>query len=107
VEERRTKPKLPVVTELVGDEPVIRVIGADTTDDSFTGLLTWVGPVVEWLSEGRHPYVFVHQPDNIDSPALARRFHDVVAERVRWLNPLPEPLPVAPAGETTGQSSLF
>jgi uncharacterized protein YecE (DUF72 family) len=107
VEERRTKPKLPVVTELVGDEPIIRVIGADTADASFAGLLAWVDHVVEWLAEGRQPYVFVHQPENLESPALARRFHATVAERVPDLTPLPEPLPVAPAGETPGQSSLF
>jgi uncharacterized protein YecE (DUF72 family) len=107
VEERGAKPKLPVVTDLVGDEPVIRVIGADTADDTFAGLLAWMDPVVAWLSEGRQPYVFVHQPENLESPALARRFHAAVAELVTDLSPLPEPLPVAPPGQTTGQSSLF
>lgn len=107
IEERRTKPRLPVVIDRVGDEPVIRVIGADTADESFAGLQAWTDQVVEWLSNGRRPYVFVHQPENLESPALARRFHDSVARHMPTIAPLPDPLPVAPAGETTGQSSLF
>lgn len=107
VDERRTKPKLPVVTDLMGDEPVVRVIGADPSDRSLAGLTAWVPQLVDWLAEGRRPYVFVHQPENVDSPDLARRLHTAVRERVPDLEPLPDPLPVAPRGETTGQSSLF
>ena len=79
----------------------------DEADDTESGLLTWTAPVLEWLSEGRTPYVFVHQPENLHSPALARRFHAAVAGQLPRLAPLSEPLPVAPAGEVTGQSSLF
>ena len=107
VDERRTKPRLPVVTDLMGAEPVVRVIGADPSDESLTGLTAWVPKIVEWLAEGRRPYVFVHQPENLDSPALARALHAAVTERVPDLAPLPEPIPVAAAGEVTGQSSLF
>jgi uncharacterized protein YecE (DUF72 family) len=107
VDERRTKPKLPVAIDVMGDEPVVRVIGSDDPEVTFEGLLAWVPPVLEWLAEGRRPYVFVHQPENLDSPALARRFHAAVAAVVADLGPLPTPIPVAPAGETTGQSSLF
>lgn len=107
VDERRTKPKLPVVTDVMGDEPVVRVIGSDDPEATFEGLLAWVPQVVGWLAEGRRPYVFVHQPENLDSPDLARRFHAAVAERVPDLVPLPTPTPVAPAGEVTGQTSLF
>jgi uncharacterized protein YecE (DUF72 family) len=106
-DERRTKPRLPVCTDLMGDEPVVRVIGADPSDGSLAGLTAWVPQIVEWLAEGRRPYVFVHQPENLDSPALARSLHAAVAELVPDLAPLPEPIPVAPAGETLGQSSLF
>ena len=107
VDERRTKPRLPVITDLMGDEPVVRVIGADPSDESLAGLTAWVPQIVEWLAEGRRPYVFVHQPENLDSPALARALHAAVAEHVPDLTPLPAPMPVAPAGETLGQSSLF
>ncbi len=107
VDERRTKPRLPIATDLMGPAPIVRVIGADTTGETEAGLLAWTAPVVDWIEQGRTPFVFVHQPENLHSPALARRFHAAVAERVPGLSPLPEPLPVAPAGEVTGQSSLF
>ena len=107
VDERRTKPRLPVVTDVMGDEPIVRVIGSDDVDGTLEGLLAWVPAVVEWLAEGKRPYVFAHQPENLESPDLARRFHDAVAAHVPDLSPLPEPLPVAPAGEVVGQESLF
>ena len=71
------------------------------------GLRAWIPAVTTWLRDGRRPYVFVHQPENLHSPALARRFHAEVKAGVPDLVPLAEPLPVAPAGEMPGQSSLF
>ena len=38
----------------------------------------------------------VPPPDNVEAPALARRFHDEVRARVPELEPLPEPEPVGP-----------
>ena len=91
----------------MGDEPIVRVIGNDDIEETFAGLDAWRAHAVAWLAEGRRPYVFVHQPENLHSPALARRFHAAVAHDVPDVAPLAEPLPVAPAGEITGQSSLF
>jgi uncharacterized protein YecE (DUF72 family) len=96
VEERRTKPRLPVLLDALGPHPVIRVIGQDSPEGTLDGLLAWVDQVVDWLSEGREPYVFVHQPENLESPALARAFHAAVANRVPDLAPLP-----TPAGQPT------
>lgn len=91
-QERRTKPRLPVVTDVMGTAPVVRVIGGDDVDGAVRGLLAWADPVEAWLGDGRRPFVFAHQPENRDSPALARRFHAAVAERVRGVRPLPEPV---------------
>jgi uncharacterized protein YecE (DUF72 family) len=107
VEERRTKPRLPVLTDVVGATPIVRVIGADDADTTGDGLLVWAEQVVDWIAEGREPYVFVHQPENLESPRLARMFHADVAEAVVDLMPLPTPLPVVPATEVLGQDSLF
>jgi uncharacterized protein YecE (DUF72 family) len=96
VEERRTKPRLPVLLDAVGPHPVIRVIGQDSPEGTLEGLLAWVDEVVDWLVDGREPYVFVHQPENLESPALARAFHAAVADRVPDLAPLP-----TPAGQPT------
>jgi uncharacterized protein YecE (DUF72 family) len=107
VEERRTKPKLPVLTEVMGATPIVRVIGADDADVTADGLLVWSAQVADWIAEGREPYVFVHQPENLESPRLARMFHAAVAGAVGDLAPLPTPLPVVRATEVLGQDSLF
>jgi uncharacterized protein YecE (DUF72 family) len=110
VEERRTKPKLPVLTgptDIVGGTPIVRVIGSDDRGGTLDGLRAWIPQLADWLSQGREPYLFVHQPENRDSPALARTLHAEVAEAVDGLVPLATPLPVAPASEVTGQDSLF
>ena len=91
LDERRNKPALPVLLDHVGPSPVVRVIGEDRAAGTLDGLLAWVPQVVSWLAEGRAPYIFVHQPDNRDSPGLARAFHAAVAEEVDWLHPLPDP----------------
>lgn len=105
IEERRNKPLLPIVTTAMGDEPVVRVIAGDESGAAFAGLAAWVDQVVDWLAAGRRPYVFAHQPENRDSPMLARRFHTAVSERVRNLVPLPEPNVIDSHG--IDQASLF
>lgn len=107
VDERRTKPRLPVVTDLMGDDPVVRVIGGDDVDSNFAGLAAWTPDVVRWLDEGRRPYVFAHQPQNRFSPELARRFHAAVRELRPDVESLAEPITVSEAGEVSGQAPLF
>ena len=107
VDERRTKPRLPVLTDTMGACPIVRVIGSDDLDDTADGLRAWIPQLVDWIAQGREPYVFVHQPENLESPALARMIHAEVAAVVEGLTVLPTPLPVAPASEVTGQDALF
>ncbi len=107
VEERRTKPRLPVLTDLMGRSPIVRVIGSDDLDGTADGLRTWIPQIVQWIDEGRTPYLFVHQPENLESPALARMIHAEIAAHIEGLSSLPTPLPVAPASEVLGQDSLF
>ena len=106
LDERRSKPRLPIVTDVMGDEPVVRVIAGDDVASAFAGLAAWTEQVVEWLGSGRRPYVFAHQPENRDSPALARRFHAAVTERVPGLPPLPRPVAID-VSDADDQASLF
>ena len=107
VDERRTKPRLPVLTDVMGASPLVRVIGSDDLDGTAEGLRAWVPQLSVWIAEGREPYLFVHQPENLESPALARMIHAEVAAAVEGLAALPTPLPVAPASEVVGQDALF
>ena len=77
--------------------PVVRYLGRDDTARTAAGWQYWLDAVAGWLREGRSPNVFIHTPDNVDAPELARRFHGEVRARVTELEPLPEPVPAGPA----------
>ena len=98
LDEQRKKPDLPIVLDAIGQSPIVRVIGEDAIDGTMRWLLAWVPQIVEWLTEGRMPYVFVHQPENLESPGLARALHEAVAAELPALTPLPTP---------PGQTSMF
>jgi uncharacterized protein YecE (DUF72 family) len=90
------KPRLPRRSRALTAHPVVRYIGRDDAARTAAGWQPWADTVAGWLREGRSPTVFIHTPDNIDAPELARRFHDAVRTRVPELDPLPEPVPAGP-----------
>lgn len=100
----QAKPRVPAITEALGDHPVVRFIGSDHSHRTDVGLEEWRPIVADWLREGRTPTFFVHTPDNLESPGLARAFHAAVADLVPDLERLPEPPSVDPP---PAQESLF
>jgi len=101
IDEKRNKPDLPITLDAAGPHPIIRVIGEDSTEGTLTGLLAWVPQLVEWLHEGRDPYLFVHQPENLDSPDLARQVHAAVRQRLSSITVLPEPVEIEEPEQTS------
>ena len=97
------KPRVPTLTESIGDQPIVRFIGSDDPAVTDAALEEWVPIVAEWLADGCAPTFFVHTPDNLDSPALARHFHAAVRRSHPGTLPLPEPAPIEPVE----QQSLF
>lgn len=95
------KPQLRVRPTAIGPTPVVRYLGRDDEAATVAGWQRWIPVVARWLDEGRTPTVFVHTPDNIDAPALARRFHAEVAAVVAGLSPLPDPYAEAPTFTAT------
>jgi uncharacterized protein YecE (DUF72 family) len=94
IEAFERKPSLVVRPIATGWQPIVRIIGQRDLDETESFWEPWIAKVSEWLTEGRSPIVFLHTPDNLDAPLLARRFHAAVVARVPTLDPLPEPLPV-------------
>ncbi len=91
------KPRLPRRTQALTAHPVVRYLGRDDAARTEAGWQPWLEVVAGWLREGRSPTVFIHTPDNISAPELARRFHDQVRALVPEVEPLPEPMPAEPA----------
>ncbi|HEX5287501.1 MAG TPA: DUF72 domain-containing protein [Streptosporangiaceae bacterium] len=92
----RNKPRVPRRSRALTSHPVVRYIGRDDAARTVAGWQPWLGIMAGWLREGRSPTVFIHTPDNVAAPELARRFHDEVRARVPEVEPLPEPVPAGP-----------
>ncbi|MEN9506069.1 MAG: hypothetical protein RI958_1995 [Actinomycetota bacterium] len=97
------KPRVPALTEPMTEHPIVRFIGSDLPEVTRDGLAEWQPIIASWMSEGRTPTVFVHTPDNLDAPGLARSFHAEVGLQVGDL----EPLAPAPSHHRAEQGSLF
>lgn len=102
-EERASKPELPIVLDAVGQRPIVRVIGEDSPQGTMKGLLRWIPQMIRWIDEGREPYLFVHQPENLDSPGLARAVHAAL----RMQRPDVADLPTAPEVDEPEQAAMF
>ncbi|MGI9607909.1 MAG: DUF72 domain-containing protein [Acidimicrobiales bacterium] len=85
-----SKPRVPVRAVATADRPVVRFIGQTEADANPAFWEPWVPTVARWIDAGRIPTFFVHTPDNLVAPELARRFHAAVAELVPGLTPLPD-----------------
>lgn len=90
------KPRMPLRMNALTDRPILRYLGRDDDSRTVQGWQRWVSQVARWLREGRSPTVFIHTPDNVAAPELARRFHGAVRALVPSLPPLPEPSPTGP-----------
>jgi uncharacterized protein YecE (DUF72 family) len=90
------KPRLPRRARALTDRPVVRYIGTDDPERTAAGWQPWADTVAGWLREGRSPTVFIHTPDNVKAPELARRFHADVRARLPEVEPLPAPVPAGP-----------
>lgn len=96
IEAFERKPRLKIRPVATASQPVVRFIGQTDPEANPAFWAPWVDHVVRWLDEGLDPIVFLHTPDNVDAPVLARRFHAEVRGRVPDLDPLPDPLPIDP-----------
>lgn len=79
------KPKVPPRPAALTQFPQVRFIGHPVLEANDPFLVPWVEKVAAWIEEGRTPYVFLHTPDNIQAPDLARRFHQQLMMRLPGL----------------------
>ena len=98
---RRQKPQLPRRLRALTEHPVVRFVGSDDPAQTRAGWQPWLPVIATWLAEGRTPTVFIHTPDNVAAPPLARRLHDDVRAAVPDLAPLPEPTTATTVDEPT------
>ena len=89
-EAQRRKPNSPLRQTATGQRPMLRFVGRNDLEATRPWLNEWVPVVAGWLSEGHIPYVFMHTPDDLYAPSLARLFHQDLAKLIADLPPLPD-----------------
>jgi uncharacterized protein YecE (DUF72 family) len=57
----------------------VRFIGHPDLPLNDAYLDQWAKKLVQWLQEGREPYVFVHSSDNVAAPLLAETLEQKIA----------------------------
>ncbi len=88
-EAQRKKPKVPVRFLALGDLPFVRFVGDPVIEKNEALLLEWAQHVVEWIAAGKRPYIFMHAPNDVDAPHLARYFHGLVRKLSAEVGDLP------------------
>lgn len=82
LEAHQRKPVLPAPALVTGRRPVLRYVANPELAANDARLAAWIDEVVRWLDEGREPYLFMHVPNDLHAPRLARRFFEQLAARV-------------------------
>jgi len=68
---QQKKPKLPVHAILTATHPLVRFIGGDVLKDNLHCFIPWQKKLSSWCQQ-QQPYLFIHTPDNSDSPQQAK-----------------------------------
>jgi len=81
-EAQKKKPKTPVRFDASSSRPFVRYVGANDLINNETWLKEWAIITADWIKDGLHPYIFIHAPDTMHAPELARAFHGMLKKFV-------------------------
>lgn len=101
-EAQRKKPETPVRFSSTGSRPFIRFVGANDIPNNTTYLKEWAIITANWIREGKHPYVFIHAPNTLYAPSLARYFHKELSKLTELQH-----MPLWPSEKQDEQLGLF
>ncbi len=99
---QKKKPKLPVRFHSTGSRPFVRYVGANDVLNNETYLKEWAIIVAKWIEDGKHPYFFIHAPDTLHAPKIARFFHRELSKLIDL-----HAMPKWPAETQNEQLGLF
>ncbi|WP_223257547.1 DUF72 domain-containing protein, partial [Bacillus velezensis] len=88
---QQKKPKLPVHALVTANNPLVRFIGGDVLQDNLRWFDAWQQKLPLWQQKHR-PYLFIHTPDNGDSPQQAQKIWQQLYQAIPNL-PLPPDWP--------------
>ncbi len=91
------KPRLKVRPVALSQNPTVRFIGQTAPEENSLFWDPWLPKIVQWIQEGRTPYIFIHTPDNVHGLTLCRLLYEQIRNRMPQLSSLPEPPNSKPA----------
>lgn len=108
LEAQRKKPKMPSRFIATADNPFLRFVGFQEVEPNIERLHVLADETAGWLKRELTPFVCLHSPNDFHAPALCRKFHEMLKERVGDLDigDMPE-WPVDRKPPEPKQMSLF
>jgi uncharacterized protein YecE (DUF72 family) len=89
VASERRKPPVPLLPEVTAPFAIVRYISHPVQERNQVYLAEWADRVSWWLAQGTQVYFFVHCPQEIHSPAIARYFQAQLEHQNAAVPPLP------------------
>ena len=74
------KPRLPLHVVATGHHPMLRFMSPMDLSLSEVALDQWVLKTIQWIDEGKTPYIFFHTPNKAPVPVLAQRFSEKITK---------------------------
>jgi uncharacterized protein YecE (DUF72 family) len=99
----RRKPQVPLQPELTAPFTLVRYISHPHLPSNEPYLEGWVPRLRDWVQQGTDVYLFIHCPQEVHSPAIARHFYDHLQTALPTLPDLPWSMLTPPPS----QLSLF
>jgi uncharacterized protein YecE (DUF72 family) len=85
----RRKPRVPLQPEITAPFTLVRYISHPHRPSNEPYIEGWVPRLRDWITQGIDTYLFIHCPDEAQSPAIARHFYDHLQGALPSLPPLP------------------
>jgi uncharacterized protein YecE (DUF72 family) len=77
------KPNMPVFPIGLGPSPIIRYVAHPNVEDNLPWLSDWADCFAQWIKLGKKPYFFAHYPGEDLAPLVAKRFHEILSEKLK------------------------
>ncbi len=107
---QKKKPQMPPYFTSTADQPFLRYVGYPTPEANRTRFTFLAKIVAEWLQLKKTPYVFIHSPGELNTPAIARFFHELLKQEAAKLGVEVGEMPTFPVDKLPKlpeQMSLF
>lgn len=86
---QRRKPKVPLQPIITAPFTLVRYISHPHRPTNEPYIQEWIPRLTDWITQGIDTYLFIHCPDEVQSPAIARHFYHHLQTALPTLPPLP------------------